>query len=116
MISPGFYLVQRPIKALSVPAAYAMSQNAGNDAFLKTGKPGAIEDCYKSGLLIISRGTAILLLVYVAYLVFQLKAHADLFQAPEGQEEKVLEMNPLAAGTALLSVTLVTSFTADYRE
>jgi Ca2+:H+ antiporter len=32
------------------------------------------------GLLIISRGTAILLLgVYVAYLIFQLKTHASLF-------------------------------------
>ena len=32
------------------------------------------------GLLIISRGTAILLLgVYIAYLIFQLKTHASLF-------------------------------------
>ena len=32
------------------------------------------------GLLFISRGTAILLLgVYVAYLIFQLKTHASLF-------------------------------------
>jgi len=32
------------------------------------------------GLLIISRGTALLLLgVYIAYLIFQLKTHASLF-------------------------------------
>ena len=84
-----------------------MAQSADN---------GGIEDCYKSSLLIISRGTAALLLIYVAYLVFQLMVHADLFRAPEGQEEKVLEMNPLAAGTALLLGTLFTSFAADYRE
>ena len=44
---------------------------------------GLISDLDKKGqkgLLIISRGTAILLLgVYVAYLIFQLKTHAELF-------------------------------------
>ena len=97
-----------------------MSQRVDEDlylAFMKHGQSGAIERC-KSGLLIISRGTAIvLLLVYVAYLIFQLKTHAYLFQAPEGQEEEEqLEMAPIAAGSALLLVTLVTSFAADYRE
>lgn len=98
-----------------------MSQSNDNDLFhaaLKSGNNGAIEERCRSGLLIISRGTAIvLLLVYVAYLVFQLKTHAYLFQAPEGEEEEEeLEMSPIAAGTALLLVTIVTSFAADYRE
>lgn len=36
----------------------------------------------QKGLLFISRGTAILLLgVYVAYLIFQLKTHASLFNS-----------------------------------
>lgn len=122
LISPYLYLVfDAPSKALVIPAAYFMSQSVDNDlfhAYLKNPQPGAIEERCKSGLLIISRGTAIvLLLVYVAYLVFQLKTHAYLFQAAEGQEEEeALEMSTVAAGTALLSVTVVTSFAADYRE
>ena len=98
-----------------------MSQTVEDDilnVFMKTGQPGAIEEHCRSGLLIISRGTAILLLfVYIAYLVFQLKTHAYLFKAAEGQEEEeALEMSTLSAGVALLSVTVVTSFAADYRE
>ncbi|KAF9649010.1 calcium/proton exchanger [Thelephora ganbajun] len=104
---------------LVIPAAYFMSQTVdegGFHLFTKAVQPGAIEEHYKSGLLIISRGTAILLLfVYAAYLVFQLKTHAFLFQAREGEEEvEELEMTPVAAGTALLMVTVVTSFAADY--
>lgn len=39
-----------------------------------------LDDDGQKGLLIISRGTAILLLgVYIAYLIFQLKTHASLF-------------------------------------
>ena len=98
-----------------------MSQTVEDDVlhlFMETGQPGAIEEHCRSGLLFISRGTAIILLfVYVAYLVFQLKTHASLFQPPEGQEEEEeLEMSPPVAGVALLSVTVVTSFAADYRE
>jgi len=74
-------------------------------------------DDTKLGLLIISRGTAVLLLiVYVAYLFFQLKTHNDLFKMPvddeEGEEEP--KMNIVSAGFALLIVTVITSFCADY--
>ena len=118
---PYFNLVLTLHKALVIPAAYFMSQTTKDDildVFMKTGQPDAIEEHCRSGLLFISRGTAILLLlVYVAYLVFQLKTHAYLFQPSEGQEEEEeLEMSPLSAGFALLSVTIVTSFAADYRE
>ena len=41
---------------------------------------GALEENSQDGLLIISRGTAILLLVvYIGYLIFQLNTHADIF-------------------------------------
>jgi Ca2+:H+ antiporter len=65
------------------------------------------------GLLIISRGTAILLLgVYMAYLVFQLKTHASLFNPPQKprdhealpgestqeEEEEAPRMSIVAAG------------------
>jgi len=77
-----------------------------------------VEQHYHDGLLVISRGTAILLLlVYVAYLVFQLKTHAYLFEAQQGEDgevEEASEMSAVAAGSALLIVTVVTSFCADY--
>ncbi|KAF7322319.1 Vacuolar calcium ion transporter [Mycena chlorophos] len=66
------------------------------------------------GLLAISRGTAIFLLgVYVAYLFFQLKTHAYLFEGEEAEGEEP-KMSVVAAGTALLGATVVTSFCADY--
>lgn len=59
-----------------------------------------------------------LLLIYVAYLYFQLKTHSYLFVAPEGsdEEEEGAKMNMVSAGVSLLGVTLVTSFCADWRE
>ncbi|KAI0373011.1 calcium/proton exchanger [Pilatotrama ljubarskyi] len=68
------------------------------------------------GLKIISRGTAILLLlVYIAYLFFQLKTHAYLYTpAAQIEEEEEPKMSILAAGSALLLVTVITSFCADY--
>ncbi|KAH6918355.1 Sodium/calcium exchanger protein-domain-containing protein [Coprinopsis sp. MPI-PUGE-AT-0042] len=69
----------------------------------------------EEGLLIISRGTAIILLgVYGAYLYFQLKSHHFLFKGAEENEEEEPNMNLLAACLALLGVTIVTSFCADY--
>ncbi|KAJ4000474.1 Sodium/calcium exchanger protein-domain-containing protein [Lentinula boryana] len=68
-----------------------------------------------NGLLIISRGTAILLLgVYVAYLYFQLKSHSYLFQAEGNQETEEPQMNIVAASISLFVVTVVTAFCADF--
>ncbi|KAJ8092593.1 hypothetical protein PM082_006918 [Marasmius tenuissimus] len=76
------------------------------------------EEDRMDGLLKISRGTAVLLLgVYIAYLYFQLYSHHHLFQSPEGEgeaEEETAEMNIVSAAIALLVVTLITSFCADY--
>jgi len=82
------------------------------------------------GLLIISRGTAILLLgVYIAYLTFQLKTHASLFipkkrratlpgdeaaTVVEEEEGETAKMSVVAAGLGLLLVTITTSFVADW--
>jgi Ca2+:H+ antiporter len=49
-----------------------------------------LDDGGQRGLLIISRGAAILLLgVYMAYLMFQLKTHASLFN-PQRREGEAL--------------------------
>jgi len=63
-----------------------------------------------------NRGTAIILfVVYLAYLYFQLKSHADLFLAEEAEEEEEEEeaaMGLWSSGVALLVVTLLTAFCA----
>ena len=77
--------------------------------------PGPTDPGY-NGLLVISRGTSILLLVvYVAYLIFQLKTHAALFEPKHGprnrgncdaqedqgeEEEEDPKMNLVSAGFA----------------
>lgn len=85
------------ITALIIPAAYHASHSAP-----PYGEPPLPDDGTRSGLLLISHGTSIiLLLVYVAYLWFQLKTHAYLFNAP-GEEDEAEEskMNLPAAGVA----------------
>lgn len=77
-----------------------------------------------AGVLIISRGTALILLfVYCAYILFQLKTHVQLFipdtQENGGQEEDILreeepKMSIAAASFSLLGVTVVTAFCADF--
>lgn len=110
---------------LVIPAAYASTTNAGMQNYC-----GDVDDCPTAGLLFISRGTAILLLgVYCAYLWFQLKSHPKLFVSPtdppnsEGTvetaattatEETEPRMGTAAAGIALLSVTVVIAFCAEY--
>jgi len=67
-------------------------------------------------MVTVSRWSSVfLLLVYFAYLVFQLKTHASLFQDEEAEEEE--EQPDLSAPTAavLLGITtVVTSFATDY--
>lgn len=113
---------------LVIPAAY-------NSTINKISKPPG-DGGADHGLLLISRGTAILLLVvYAAYLWFQLKSHAFLYEQqqngtdeeygsinsqtpalePEREpEEEAPNMNLPSAAIALLVVTVVTSFCADY--
>lgn len=110
---------------LVIPAAYASTTNAGMQNYC-----GDVDDCPTAGLLFISRGTAILLLgVYCAYLWFQLKSHPKLFVSPTdvpnsegtvetaattGTEATEPRMGTAAAGIALLSVTVVIAFCAEY--
>ncbi|KAJ6502004.1 Sodium/calcium exchanger protein-domain-containing protein [Mycena sanguinolenta] len=102
---------------LVIPAAYHSTMLAKSEE-AKAQLPALFfnteDHIDQSGLLVISRGTAILLLgVYVAYLCFQLKTHAHLFEAEE-QEADTPKMSVVSAGVALLATTVVTSFCADY--
>lgn len=76
-------------------------------------------------LLILSRGTAIILLIlYVMYLVFQLRTHSDLFDERPDQEEngdadateqeEVHILSPWAAGVALVVITIAVAVCAEY--
>lgn len=85
----------------------------------------------KDNISVLSHGTAIILLVlYVLYLVFQLKTHSDLFderpddeeehsspedggEGPEQHEEEVT-LNPWAAGIALVVITLIVAICAEF--
>eukprot|EP00928_Gymnodinium_smaydae_P091198 TRINITY_DN74908_c0_g1_i1.p1 TRINITY_DN74908_c0_g1~~TRINITY_DN74908_c0_g1_i1.p1 ORF type:complete len:505 (-),score=117.88 TRINITY_DN74908_c0_g1_i1:100-1458(-) len=64
----------------------------------------------------VSRWSSVcLLIVYGAYLFFQLGTHAHLFQDEGGeQEEEQPDLSPCTAAITLLIMTVVTSFCTDY--
>ena len=74
----------------------------------------------EDNILILSHGTAIILLIlYVMYLFFQLKTHADLFDEEAasgegGQQQEAEILSPIAAGIALVVVTLMVAVCAEY--
>ncbi|EFZ02589.1 Calcium/proton exchanger [Metarhizium robertsii ARSEF 23] len=92
--------------SLVIPAAlYAvLAQNGSQDK--------------NSSILILSRGTAIiLLLLYIMYLVFQLRTHSNLFDEEtqqEGEEEEEASIGPVAAGIVLVVVTVLVAICAEY--
>lgn len=82
-----------------------------------------------ASVLQLSRGTSIVLLVlYLAYMWFQLRTHQNLFICPvtesssagpngvtaEEEEEGEAIMSPWAAGFVLVAATVIVSFCADY--
>ncbi|GAA5871639.1 hypothetical protein JCM8547_007105 [Rhodosporidiobolus lusitaniae] len=104
------------VGTLVIPAAYHASKIDGNTP---DNGLGVLEQLGKSsdldGLLKLSRGTAvILLLCYASYLFFQLRSHAYLFEDSSEQEEEEAKMNIATACGALVVVTVITSFCADY--
>ena len=71
----------------------------------------------ESNILVLSHGTAvILLLVYILYLVFQLKTHADLFdaEASEGEGEEAQLLTPWGSGVVLVVITILVAVCAEY--
>lgn len=82
------------------------------------------KEAAKKSVLILSRGTAIiLLLLYCLYLFFQLRTHKNLFNPEEPEEAEAQEqeeddedssMSAWSAAAILIGTTVVISFCADY--
>ena len=80
----------------------------------------------EKNILILSHGTAvILLLLYVLYLIFQLKTHSELFDAKgeeeqdgedeaDGEQEEGRVLSPPAAGVALVLITVLVAVCAEF--
>ncbi|BGP38158.1 hypothetical protein JCM10449v2_002085 [Rhodotorula kratochvilovae] len=104
---------------LVIPAAYRANQLDGSLSHDGPGVLSLLDEFGKktdiSGLLKLSRGTAIILLFcYASYLFFQLRTHHYLFEDPSEHEHEDAKMNIQTAVGALVAVTVVTSFCADY--
>ncbi|KAF2089308.1 Calcium/proton exchanger [Saccharata proteae CBS 121410] len=71
-------------------------------------------------ILVLSHGTAVILLIlYILYLYFQLYSHSSMFdaEAQEGEEDAPAEgqiLNPIAAGIALVVITVLVAVCAEY--
>ncbi|KAL7960069.1 Ca2+ transporter [Trichoderma compactum] len=71
-------------------------------------------------ILVLSRGTAIILLVlYAMYLIFQLRTHSNLFDpedpaTADGEEPEEPTLGPIAATGVLVVVTILVAICADY--
>ncbi|KAJ3271345.1 hypothetical protein HDV01_006850 [Terramyces sp. JEL0728] len=62
-----------------------------------------------------SRGTAFLLLIiYLGYMVFQLKSHSELFEAEEEEEAEEMECNIICAFVGLVITTVLIGFCAEF--
>jgi Ca2+:H+ antiporter len=71
-----------------------------------------------ANILVLSHGTSIiLLLLYILYLYFQLYSHHDLFADVEnqgGEEDEATILSPVAAGVALVVVTVMVAICAEF--
>lgn len=74
----------------------------------------------KEGVLFLSRGTSIImLLLYILYLFFQMRSHAAIFDAErqgddeEGEKEPEI-LGPVAAGICLIIITVLVAICAEF--
>merc|ERR1711988_443856 len=93
--------------SLVIPAALygVLDQNGSDDK--------------NQSILVLSRGTAIILLIlYVMYLVFQLRTHSNLFdtegQSAAEEEPEEPSMGPIASAGVLVVTTILVAVCADY--
>lgn len=88
-------------------------------ATMSNGNPGHDPDT-DNNILLLSHGTSIiLLLIYILYLYFQLYSHHNLFADVENQggdeeSEEGQILSPVAAGVALVVVTVMVAICAEF--
>ena len=107
--------------ALIIPATVChscLAPNPANKLQLFSVLKSSSEDT-EQNILTLSHGTAIILLIlYVLYLIFQLRTHANLFdaenQAEEQDEEEEPSMGPWPAAGVLIVVTIAVAVCAEY--
>ena len=73
----------------------------------------------EENILILSHGTSIILLVlYILYLIFQLRTHSNLFDAEnesgDDQDEEEPQMGPWSAAFVLIVVTVMVAICAEF--
>lgn len=114
------------IAALVIPAAYHASKLEAywhmmhNNTLVHTlagDDVPSFDDVGISGILAISRGTSILLLIiYLTYLYFQLGSHAYLFETPSDVEEEGPKMNMASASVGYVSSAQGKCFNSHYNQ
>jgi len=95
--------------SLIIPATMYATMANGNNSDRET----------NDNILLLSHGTAIILLIlYILYLYFQLYSHHNLFADVESQggdeEEDEVLLSPVAAGIALVVVTVMVAICAEF--
>ncbi|WWC61087.1 calcium/proton exchanger [Kwoniella dejecticola CBS 10117] len=114
----GFFYTESTFQVTAAQANHASSTEEAQNlvkTLIEDGAPDPADSSLR-GLLILSRGTSIiLLLTYLGYLYFQLRTHAQLFEAEEAENEEseVASMDQWSAGAWLIIITVVTAFCAD---
>ncbi|KAG8794136.1 hypothetical protein FRC12_000406 [Ceratobasidium sp. 428] len=102
--------------ALIIPAAYHSTQKHISNFFSVRAAISYDDGQSQEDLLFVSHSTAIILLVvYILYLVFQLKTHAHLYAADwDGEEDEEVEpsMSTISACAWLSITTVVAAFCA----
>ncbi|PKK80473.1 calcium/proton exchanger [Rhizophagus irregularis] len=92
---------------LIIPAAFNFAVGNNN--------PIIDDGITKSGLLDLSRGTAVvLLIIYILYLYFQMKTHSNLYQGEEEEDDNDPQFSLGVSIFLLASITVIVSFSADY--
>jgi Ca2+:H+ antiporter len=96
--------------SLAIPTAFSASISQSNEN-------------YASSILVLSRGTAhVLLIVYVMYLFFQLRTHTDLFEeeptaAPSERlrdTQELQTLGPIAASLIIIIFSMVVAICATF--
>jgi Ca2+:H+ antiporter len=118
-VAGGFYHKEQSFNQTAAQTSSSLMALACIGLIIPASFNFAIADAEKherdDELLNLSHGTAIVLLtIYVLYLFFQLKTHADLYRVEDSEEEEKPQLTTIVSLILLSSVTVIVSFSAEY--